>query len=153
MWATLRKGQRRVWEIKISANPLPRVDVNQLLGQVREEQDRHPRANVVGCLLDECDAVKDEAARAARNELALVHVGAAVALFDSPAELFTAYRTAFRTGTAQERGAARAATEPRLPGADWLTQLLSSTNGNLLRAQDVRSALGTAAVGTRHRHQ
>jgi hypothetical protein len=71
-WATQRKGQRRVWEVKTSPNPLPRDDVNQLLGQVREEQDRHPRANIVGCLLIACDSVESDAARAARNELSLL---------------------------------------------------------------------------------
>lgn len=91
------------------------------------------------------DDVQDDAARAARTELALVHVDAAVALFDFTAELFTAYRTAFGSGTTQERGVARATTEPRLPGADWLTKLLSPTSGNLLRAQEVHRALGGAA--------
>jgi len=149
VWATPRKGQRRVWEVKTSTNPLPRDDVNQLLGQVREEQDRNPRANVVGCLLVACDSVESDAARAARNELALIHVDAAVALFELIAQLFAAYRTDFGTGTAQERGAARAATEPRLPSSDWLTRLLSPTNGNILQAQDVRNVfvdLGTATT-------
>jgi hypothetical protein len=145
-WATQRKGQRRVWEVKTSTNPLPRDDVNQLLGQVREEQDRHPRANVVGCLLIACDSAERDATRAARNELALIHEDAAVALFDFTAQLFAAYRTAYGSGTAQERGAARAATEPRLPNSDWLTRLLSPTNGNILRAPDVRNVL--VGVGT-----
>jgi hypothetical protein len=145
VWATPRKGQRRVWEVKTSTNPLPRDDVNQLLGQVREEQDRHPRANVGGCLLMACDSAEDDAARAARNELALIHIDAAVALFDFVAQLFAAYRTAYGSGTTEERGAARAATESRLPSSDWLTRLLSPTNGNILRAPDVRNAL---SIGT-----
>jgi hypothetical protein len=149
VWATSRKGQRRVWEVKTSTNPLPRDDVNQLLGQVREEQDRHPRANVVGCLLVACDGIEADAARAARTELALVHVDAALTLFDFTAQLFSGYRTAYGSGTAQERGAARAATEPRLPGSDWLTRVLGPTNGNIVRAQDVRSRLDATGVGTR----
>jgi hypothetical protein len=146
VWATPRKGQRRVWEVKTSANSLPRDDVNQLLGQVREEQDRHPRANVVGCLLIACDSVEGDAAKAARNELALVHVDAAVALFDFVAQLFAAYRTAYGSGTAHERGTARVATEPRLPNSDWLTRLLGPTNGNILGAADVRNVLSAGAA-------
>ncbi len=141
MWATPRKGQRRVWEVKTSTNPLPRDDVNQLLGQVREEQDRHPRASVVGCMLVACDSAERDASRAARNELALVHADAAITLFDFTAQVFAAYRTGYGSGSARERGAARAATEPRLPGSDWLTRLLSPTGGNILRAHDVRSTL------------
>lgn len=142
IWATPRKGQRRVWEVKTGgSDAVPRDDVNQLLGQVREEQDRHPRAQVVGCLLVNLDTVRDDAARAARSEVAFVHVDAAIALFDIVAELFTAYRTNCGSGTAQERGAARAATEVRLPSADWLTRLLLPTDGRILRAQDVRDAL------------
>ena len=141
VWATPRKGQRRVWEVKTSTNPLPRDDVNQLLGQVREEQDRHPRASVVGCMLVACDSAERDASRAARNELALVHADAAITLFDFTAQVFAAYRTGYGSGSARERGAARAATEPRLPGSDWLTRLLSPTGGNILRAHDVRSTL------------
>jgi hypothetical protein len=148
VWATPRKGQRRVWEVKTSTNSLPRDDVNQLLGQVREEQDRHPRANVVGCLLVAGDDVDADAARAARNELALVHVDAALALFDLTAQLFSGYRTAYGSGTAQERGAARATIEPRLPSSDWLSRLLSTTHGNILRAQEVRSVFDATDVGT-----
>jgi hypothetical protein len=66
-------------------------------------------------------AVEDDAARAVRRDIALVHLDATVALFDFAAELFTAYRTDYGSGTAQERGVARAAIEPRLPSADWLT--------------------------------
>jgi hypothetical protein len=73
-------------------------------------------------------------------------VDAAVALFDFSAQLFAAYRTAYGSGTAQERGAARAATEPRLPSSDWLTRLLGPTHGNILRAPDVRNVL--VGVGT-----
>ena len=136
VWATARKGQRRVWEVKTSTNPLSRDDVNQVLGQVREEQTRNPRANVIGCLLVACDSTEPDAMIAAQDELALVHLDASLALFDFAAELFSAYRTACGSGTAQERGAARAATEPRLPSADWLSQLLRPTNGRISRAQD-----------------
>jgi hypothetical protein len=142
VWATPRKGQRRVWEVKTGgSDAVPREDINQLLGQVNEEQDRHPRARVVGCLLVALDGVEEPAVRAARDEVALVHVDAALALFDITAELFTAYRTAYGSGTAQERGAARAATELRLPNADWLTRLLAPTGGRILRAQDVREGM------------
>jgi hypothetical protein len=143
VWATPRKGQRRVWEVKTrGADAVPRDDVNQLLGQVREEQDRYPRAQVVGCMLVSLDAAETDAARAARSEIALVHVDAALALFDFAAELFAAYRTDYGSGTAKERGAARTAVEPRLPSADWLTRLLTPTGGKVMRAQNVRQALG-----------
>ncbi len=142
VWAAPRKGQRRVWEVKTGgSDAVPRDDVNQLLGQVQEEQDRYPRAQVVGCLLVGLGTAEADAARAARSKIALVHVDAVVALFDFAAELFTAYRTGYGSGTAQERGAARVATEPRLPSADWLTRLLAPTNGKIMRAQDMRKAL------------
>jgi hypothetical protein len=64
----------------------------QLLGQVWEEQDRHPRASVVGCLLVACGPVERDAPRAARHELALLHADAAIVLFDFTAELFAACR-------------------------------------------------------------
>lgn len=141
VWATPRKGQRRMWEVKTSPNPVARDDVNQLLGQVREEQDRQPRANVVGCLLVAAESITEDAARAARNEIAILHVDAAICLFDFSAELFASYRTNYGSGTAQERGAARAETEPRLPGRDWLNRLLTPSRGAILRASDLRAAL------------
>jgi len=145
-WATPRKGQRRMWEVKTSPHPVARDDVNQLLGQVREEQDRHPRANVLGCLLVAAESVNDDAARAGRNEVTILHVDAALALFDFSAQLFSSYRTRYGSGTARERGEARADTEPRLPGADWLNRLLSPTSGRLLRAADVRAVVETAST-------
>lgn len=141
LWASPRKGQRRVWEVKTSTNAVRRDDVNQLLGQVREEQDRHPRANVVGCLLVAADTVEPDASRAARNEIAIIHIDGAIALFDTMAQLFAAYRTASGSGTARERGAARVATESRLPGSDWLTSLLVPSNGAIVGAPEIRRAL------------
>lgn len=144
LWATSTRGQCRVWEVKTSTNPLSRDDVNQLLGQVREEQDRRPRATVFGCLLVACDSAEVDAVRAARNDIAIIHTEAALALFDFTAELFTAYRTAYGSGTARERGAARVEVEPRLPGSDWLTRLLSPTNGKILTPDDVRRAVDSS---------
>jgi hypothetical protein len=141
VWATPRKGQRRMWEVKTSPHAVARDDVNQLLGQVREEQDRQPRANVLGCLLVAADSITEEAGRAARNEIAILHVDAALALFDFTAQLFASYRTNYGSGTAQERGAARAETELRLPGPDWLNRLLSPSGGAIMRAPNLRSAL------------
>jgi hypothetical protein len=143
LWATPRKGQRRMWEVKTGTGPdaVPREHVNQLLGQVRVEQDKHPKARVVGCLLTDLTEVENDAADAAQSEIVLVHLDAAEALFDQMSERFTAYQSAYGSGTAEERGAARAAVEQRLPTGDWLVRLLSPSGGQLVRRADVLNVL------------
>ena len=51
-WADLRKGHRRVWEVKTGTpDAVARDWVNQVLGQIMEERQRHPRAITSACLL------------------------------------------------------------------------------------------------------
>jgi len=139
-WATKRYGQRRVWEVKTGGpTRVPRVDINQLLGQVQEEQNLNPLSRVTGCLLTEHDEIEDDAGRAANSELVLVTLDAAVALFEAMAERFTAYQTASGSGTAVERGAGRQQVEARLPTGEWLNALLSPKGTSFLRRVDIDS--------------
>lgn len=141
-WATPRMGHRCVWEVKTGGSKaVPRSDVNQLLGQVKEEQGRSPNAKVVGCLLVVLDAVEGDAMRAARDEIVIMHEDGALAVFDTMAELFASYMATWGSGSAIERGNARNEIERRLPAAGWLGRLLSPTAGSILRAQDVRQLL------------
>ncbi|MFF2549430.1 helicase C-terminal domain-containing protein [Nocardia sp. NPDC058058] len=139
VWATPRKGHRRVWEIKTGTGPdsVPRDDVNQLLGQVKEEEKKYPTAKVIGCLLTVQETVSPDAAAAASADIALLHIDAAEALFGEMATRFTTYLATFGSGTAAERGAARVTVEKQLPSGDWLSRLLSPSNGKLIRNQAV----------------
>ncbi|MEC3952902.1 helicase C-terminal domain-containing protein [Nocardia sp. CDC153] len=138
VWTTPRKGHRRVWEIKTGTGPdaVPREDINQLLGQVKAEESKHPAAKVIGCLLTVLTEVAPDAA-AASSELALLHIDAIETLFDEMASRFTNYVSAYGRGSAKERGMARDAVESTLPQHDWLSQLLSPSHGKLRRRQDV----------------
>jgi len=141
-WATPRMGHRCVWEVKTGGSKsVPRADVNQILGQVKEEKNRSPNAKVVGCLLVVLDGIESDALRAARDEIAIMHEDAALTIFDATAELFTAYMTTWGSGLAIERGSARNEIEKRLPAAGWLNRLLTPTTGSVMRAQNVRALL------------
>jgi hypothetical protein len=142
VWAGRVKGQRRAWEVKSGqSDTIPRSAVNQLLGQIREEQQLNPRANVVGCLLSDVEVADETAQRAAGDDIALVHTDFAIALYERMADLFTQYLAAWGSGTTTERGAARSAVEPRLPrGRDWLATLLAPSSGRVLHAQDAGAA-------------
>ena len=70
-----------------------------------------------------------------------MHTDSAITVFDRMSEVFSAYRTAWGTGTAAERGVARATVEPRLSRADWLTRLLAPTAGRILRGQGAREVM------------
>ncbi|MCE7009975.1 hypothetical protein LWC34_45290 [Kibdelosporangium philippinense] len=144
VWATSRKGQRRVWEVKTGSGPeaVPRDDINQLLGQLRVEQDKHPSAVVTGCLLTVLADVEQDAADAARSAITLLHEDAAEALFDQMQERFMAYHGAFGSGSAAERGEARGIVEKQLPQGEWLARLLSPSNGKLVRKASVLRIFG-----------
>src|SRR5207247_137954 len=66
-WADdFRKGHRRVWEVKTGTpDAVPRSYVNQVLGQITEERQRHPKAIVYGCLPVEGGQAASDAQRAA----------------------------------------------------------------------------------------
>jgi hypothetical protein len=138
VWASTRKGQRRVWEVKTGGSDrVPRDDINQLLGQVQEEQTRNPLSRVVGCLLTSLDDIESDAARAAMDKVVLIHLDTAIALYDAMAERFMTYFIAYGAGSALERGDARLAVEPRLPPGDWLHNLLSPRRADFLSRADV----------------
>jgi hypothetical protein len=130
------------WEIK-SGTPdaVPRSDVNQVLGQLTEERQRHPKAIVNGALLVEPVTATPDAQRAARDDIAIVNVDGALVIYDRLAELLAQYRTLSGTGTAVERGAARSTVEPQLPDPDWLAALLAPTGGEVLLGPDVARRL------------
>jgi hypothetical protein len=149
-WATPRMGRRCVWEVKTGGSTsVPRSDVNQLLGQVKEEQGRSPNAKVVGCLLVVLDTVEGDAVRAARDEIVIMHEDGALALFDTMSELFASYMVTWGSGSTVERGNARSEIERRLPSVGWLGRLLSPTAGSILRSQDVRHLLEQPQMGVR----
>lgn len=127
VWATRRKGQRRIWEVKTGGSErVPRDDINQLLGQVQEEEQAQPRSRVVGCLYTTLDDIEPDAGRAARDKIVLFTVPAALALWDAMAERFVQYQSASGSGSATERGEARSQVEPTLPAGDWTTELLTA---------------------------
>ena len=141
-WASSRRGYRCVWEVKTGGSQaVPRSDVNQVLGQVHEEQTRFPLAKVIGCLLVTLNEIEDDAKRAARDDVVVMHSDGAIVVFDTMAELFTSYMSLWGTGSAQERGSARNGLEARLPPAGWLHHLLTPGAGTVMTAQDVRSKL------------
>jgi hypothetical protein len=138
VWASPRKGQRRVWEVKTGGpDRIPREDINQILGQMQDEQHSYQLSRVVGCLLTPFDELEDDAARAARDKIVVVTTAAATALLEAMTERFNAYYALYGTGTASERGQARQAVEPRIPAGDWLNTLLSPRALTVLRRADV----------------
>lgn len=139
-WVTPHRAERRVWEVKTGTGPdaVPRAWVNQLLGQLQIESQDHPQARVVGCLLTPLSAIEDDAAEAARERIAIVAHEAVVALLDALADRLRQYAGGWGTGTARERGQARAAAEPRLPTGNWLAALLAPSQGRVIAAQDVQ---------------
>lgn len=98
-WADLRKGHIRVWEVKTGTpDAVPRSYINQILGQITEERQRHPRAIVSGCLLVEIAQVEQDAQRAARDDVAIMHTDAALAAYDQMAGLLGQYVAAWAAG-------------------------------------------------------
>lgn len=91
----------------------------------------------MGCILTHLEQLKPEAVQAARDVLAVVHVDAVAALFDLLADRLRDYADGWGNGSAAERGAARDAVEPRMPGGSWLRDLLAPTGGRILRRADV----------------
>lgn len=137
-WSTTRRAERRVWEVKTGkAIEVSRSDVNQLLGQIEVETGRAARTRIYGCLLTPAGRSKLDASEAAAQRIALVHHGAAMALFDILALRVRDYVGLCGTGTAEERGTARTKLEPRLPGDGFLERLLAPTNGRVIGVEDV----------------
>jgi hypothetical protein len=138
-WVARDGAERRVWEIKTgrASERVPRNDINQLLGQLQIESQDHPKARVLGCLLTTYADMEDDAAAAAREKVTIIHDSAAGALFDALTDRLLAYQTLWGGGSAEERGRARSAVEPRLPAAGWLRRLLSPSAGRVIQRSDV----------------
>jgi hypothetical protein len=136
-WPSGRQVQRRLWEVK-TGNPdrLPRDWVEQSLGQLAEA-GRSPRIRVVGCILTHVEGIEEEAARAARDTLCLVHIDAVSALIDLLGDRLNSYAERWGGGTAAERGAARELVESQMPSRAWLDALLSASGGCLIHREDV----------------
>jgi hypothetical protein len=97
--------------------------VNQALGQIMEERQRHPPAIVSGCLLTDNAEAGQDARQAARDEIAILHTDAVLAIYDRVAGLLSQYLAAWGSGTARERGEARSAVEPSFPSRAGLPDL------------------------------
>jgi hypothetical protein len=136
-WAGPRRVERRLWEVKTGdPSAIPRDWVDQALGQIAEARPT-ARLKVVGCLLTHVTAIQDEAARAARDAICLVHVEAASNLADLLGDRLLDYASRSGEGSAAERGAAREAVEPRMPTGPWLAELLGPSKGDLVTRDDV----------------
>ena len=138
-WLAARNAHRRLWEMKTgeAAERVPRKWVDQLLGQLQVERQQWPSSVVAGCLLVQQDQLEEEAAAAARDTVAVFSVPAVVQLFDQLSDRFRGYLQRRGTGSAAERGDARASTEGRLPNPGWLERLMSPSHGRCLSAAEV----------------
>lgn len=137
-WSTVKRGERRVWEVKTGEpKEVPRGDVNQLLGQIEVETRRAPRTRVLGCMLTPVTEIKSAAAEAARDKITLVHHPAAVRLFDTLADRLRQYAALCGDGSAEARGSARETAERLLPADRWLEHLLSPSGGKVITPDDV----------------
>ncbi len=140
-WFSVKQGERRVWEIKTGTGPerVPRDDINQVLGQLAEERRHGPRSRTAGCLVTPQMELAPDAAAAAADSVAVLHVDAVHQLFDTMADRLRGYLQRRGSGTATERGEARTTTEQRLPVSGWLERLLAPSSGRCRSAQDVQA--------------
>jgi hypothetical protein len=130
-WISRAGTERRVWEVKTGPlERVPRKDINQVLGQLAVEAQRFPNTKTFACLLTPAPAVETDAAEAAREKIAIINIEAVLVLFDFLADRFRDYMRLWSSGTAAQRGAARAAVEPKLPHKGWLGRLLAPTGGH-----------------------
>ncbi|KMV18296.1 hypothetical protein ACT17_11715 [Mycolicibacterium conceptionense] len=137
-WSTVKRGERRVWEVKTGkAEVVARGDVNQLLGQIEVETKRAAKTQVYGCLLTPATAANNDAAEAARDKIALVSHEAAVRLYDTLADRIRHYAALCGDGNAEARGEARTKTEELLPADGWLGRLLAPTQGKVIGVEEV----------------
>ncbi|APU15225.1 DEAD/DEAH box helicase family protein [Actinoalloteichus fjordicus] len=139
-WSTVKRGERRVWEVKTGEpHPVSRGDVNQLLGQIEVETKRVARTRVYGCLLTPATTVQGDAAEAARDRITLLNHDAAVRLYNLLADRLQQYAALCGDGNAEARGEARTKIEATLPPDGWLGKLLSPTLGKIINVDDVAS--------------
>lgn len=132
-WSTVKRGERRVWEVKTgSAKVVARTDVNQLLGQIEVETKRAAKTRVYGCLLTPATLATEDAAEAARDKIALINDEATVRLYDMLADRLRHYSALCGNGNAEARGDARTKIEALLPADGWLGRLLAPTQGKVI---------------------
>jgi hypothetical protein len=160
-WPTPGRSQRRIWEVKTSQpkdakkptepkggqktqddkevreRKITRSDVNQLLGQLEVEKKKAPKARLYGCLMDPADEAHDDAVEAARDRIRLVSHDAAVKLYDLLADRLRDYAAKCGDDSAEARGKARGHVEELMPATGWLAQLLTPSQGTVLRPDDV----------------
>lgn len=137
-WSTVRRGERRVWEVKTGrGDKVTRVDVNQLLGQIEVETRRTAKTRVYGCLLTPATSSNIDAAEAARDKIALINHEAAVRLYDILADRIRQYVALCGDGSAEARGEARTKIEALMPADGWLEKLLSPTQGHVISAGEI----------------
>ena len=137
-WSTVKRGERRVWEVKTGEpHPVSRGDVNQLLGQIEVETKRAAKTRIYGCLLAPATLAQDDAAEAARDKIALINHDAAVRLYNLLADRLLQYAALCGDGNAEARGGARTKIEVMLPQDGWLGKLLSPTLGKIITIDDV----------------
>lgn len=148
-WMARDGGHVALLEVKTGEHEaVPRDWVNQLLGQMSEENQRSSRAKVSGCIVADSTSVSPPASVAAASGIAFLHTESVVALFDLAAGLFTQYASVFGAGTPQERGAARDSVETRIPRGNWLARCLSESNRRVIRGSEMNTRVGTVE-GTR----
>ncbi|WP_405472643.1 DEAD/DEAH box helicase [Paenarthrobacter ilicis] len=139
-WSTPHRSERRIWEVKTGkATEVPRIDVNQLLGQIEVETQRSRKHRVFGCLLTPTASVTKESGEAAREKISIIHQPAALRLYDLLADKFREYASLRGIGDAMSRGAARAAVESSLPPAGRLERLLSPSGGRVRSVSEVEA--------------
>ncbi|MHB1597069.1 MAG: DEAD/DEAH box helicase [Streptosporangiaceae bacterium] len=139
-WSTVKRGERRVWEVKTGEpHPVSRGDVNQLLGQIEVETKRSAKTRIYGCLLTPATAVQGDAAEAARDKIMLINHDAALRLYNLLADRLLQYAALCGDGNAEARGGARTKIEGMLPQDGWLGKLLSPTLGKIITTDDVAS--------------
>lgn len=137
-WSTVKRGERRVWEVKTgNVEAIARGDVNQLLGQIEVETKRAAKTRVYGCLLTPATISKVDAAEAARDKIALMSHAAAVRLYDALADRLRQYAANCGDGNAEARGNARTKIEALLPPDGWLGRLLAPTQGKVIGVDEV----------------
>jgi hypothetical protein len=137
-WSTVKRGERRVWEVKTgNVEAVARGDVNQLVGQIEVETKRASKTRVYGCLLTPAPATKADAAEAARDKIALINHETAVRLYDVLADRLRHYAALCGDGNAEARGNARTEIEVQLPPDGWLGQLLAPTQGKVIGVDEV----------------
>jgi hypothetical protein len=137
-WSTVRRGERRIWEVKTGGGgEVTRGDVNQLLGQLEVETKRAAKTRVYGCLLAPATSSKTDAAEATGDRIALINHEAAVRLYEILADRIRQYAASSGDGSAEARGDARTKTETLLPPDGWLEKLLSPTRGRVISASEI----------------